>query len=160
MDNQDIKPLECSRNSAPQIKLSALSPGAELFVWSVRTWVRAARQRQCVVRLLVGRYHEIGCVAALPLIDEIMMLISAAAYRPVCIHFCNSETLSGDEHILVRVLQAIQRGQDAKAQVELSGMIGGRLNFTFRRAAGDYVEQLAAVDLHCTGIRALSLVKT
>jgi len=150
--------VKCAAGSAPGIRTSALSQGSALFVWSAREWAYAARSRQCVMRALISRYQGLGCMQAIQLIDECMMLLAAAAFRPVCIHNPQDSEISRDEYSLVLVLQALQRNQPDVAQAELSPLIAGRLNHTFRRAAADYVEVLRAAELSCVGVRALNLV--
>lgn len=149
---------KCTAGPTPGIRTTALSNGSQLFVWSARNWAYAARSRHCVMRALISRYQALGCMDALQLIDECMVLLAAAAFRPVCIHNPEDSEISRDEYSLVLVLQALQRNKADVAQAELSPMIAGRLNHTFRRAAADYVDVLGAADLSCVGVRALNLV--
>ncbi len=140
------------------VNLQSLAPGAGLFVSSAREWARAARRRQCVMRPLVGRYQQMGCLDALALLDECMSLLAAAAFRPVCIHCPQAAQLSADEYRLALLLQALQREDSGSARSALAPIVAGRLNFSVRRAAADYVKVVVAARLSCIGVRHLRLV--
>ena len=127
--------------------LGELGQGAEMFITSIRTWVGAARSRTCVYQVLADTYLKANCPHALTILDELLCLLSAAAIHPVTIHCSHKELLSLDEIQLMRVLQAIERRQVRIAQFEVTELIQGPLNRTFRRIAGDYVHELNSAGL-------------
>ena len=67
--------------TAEALPATSLSAGAELFVWSVREWLAAARERRCVKRNMIPRYHAVECVDAIVLLDEMMCLLAVSALR-------------------------------------------------------------------------------
>ncbi|MEM7101217.1 MAG: hypothetical protein AAF541_23345 [Pseudomonadota bacterium] len=142
------------------VNISSLSNGSILFIWSIRAWVQAAYQQQCVVRTLYPPYQQHNRVDAITTLDECMSVLCACAYRPVSIRSPHTESLSSDEYALVEVLQALQRGQDRIAESKLKPLVAGRLNNTFRRVAQEYVSRMQTASLNFSGMRHLRLVKS
>ena len=149
-----------TKNGRPVVELSttSLATGAQLFVWSVRQWLVTARERRCIKRDLIPRYHAANCVDAITLLDEMMYLLAVAASRPVQIRCLECSALSPDETRLVETLRAVQRADSALAGEHLSSMLSGPFSRAFLRPAQLYVEALSAADLGFTGARHLTLV--
>ena len=153
-------PLSSLRQGAGALPAASLSAGAELFVWSVREWLAAAREKQCVKRNLIPRYHAAECVDAIVLLDEMMCLLAVSALRPIQIRHCGCSSLSEDEMLLVQCLRAVQRGDDELARQQLAALLSAPFNRTFLRPARQYASALCDADLAFTGARFLMAVES
>lgn len=151
--------LKSSSNGAPgALSTSSLAAGAGLFVWSARQWLVASRERRCIKRDLIPRYHAAECVDAIVLLDEMMCLLAISALRPIQIRCSGSSALSEDETALVQSLRAVQRDDDGLARRHLATMMPLPFSRAFLRPARLYVAALCAVDLAFTGARHLTAV--
>ncbi len=148
-----------SREMAGALPATSLSAGAELFVWSVREWLAAARERRCVKRNLIPRYHAVECVDAILPLDEMMCLLAVSALRPIQIRHCGCSALSDDEMRLVQCLRAVQRGDDELAGQHLASLLPGPFSRTFLRPARQYASAICSADLRFTGARHLMVVE-
>ena len=154
-------PLSSSCGEAVRpLPAASLSAGAELFVWSAREWLAAARERRCVKRHLIPRYHAVECVDAIVLLDEMMCLLAVSALRPIQIRHSGCSALSEDEMLLVQCLRAVQRGDDELARQHLAGLLPGPFNRTFLRPAGQYASAICNAGLAFTGARHLMAVQS
>lgn len=149
-----------SSNGDSTIALStaSLAAGARLFVWSARQWLLASREKRCIKRDLIPRYHAADCVDAIVLLDEMMCLLAISALRPIQIRCSGSSTLSEDETMLVQSLRAVQRDDDGLARRHLATMMPLPFSRAFLRPARLYVAALCAADLVFTGARYLTAV--
>lgn len=138
--------------------LSQLDTGAEIFITSTRIWVNAAKARTCIYQVLADTYIKANCPHGLTVLDELLCLLSTAAIRPVTIHCHHKNLLSPDEVQLMRILQAIEGEQVRVAQFEVTELIKGPLNRTFRRIAEEYVRVLNAAGLSFKNANELRLV--
>ena len=140
------------------VSMAALSTGAQLFIQSVRSWAQAARERRCIKRELIPLYFTHDCIAAMEPLDELMSLLAIAAHRPIKLNGAQTDALSDDEVTMLLTMRAMQRHHADVARTELSRLIAGRLNHTWRRVAAAYLAELSAVGLTCTGLKRLALV--
>lgn len=145
--------------TANSVSLTSLSTGAQLFIQSIRSWAQAARERRCIKRDLIPLYLNHDCLAAMEPLDELMNLLALAAYRPVQLNGACAAELTGDELTLLQAMRAMQRNHPDIARNQLSGLIAGRLNHTWRRVATAYLSELSVSGLTCTGLRHMTLVQ-
>ncbi len=137
---------------------SALSVGAQLFVFSGRQWLMTDRSTSCVNDALQPFYDRYNAGSALLLLDELMSQLNVTACRPVIIHCPCRARLGEDELLLVQTLQCVQRGDAPGAANMLAPVFAGTFATTFLRIASSYVAELLAADLSLTGVRYLSAV--
>ncbi len=142
------------------LPVSVLSAGAQLFIVGVRHWSQAARQRQCVYRVLYTPYAAADCTRAVGLLDEFMCILAIAAVRTVNVRCPRGETVGEDEMKLLKVLESLQQGAAEKAQIQLAEMIRGPLNQSFRRAAQEYVDVMREAGLSMDSAPRLRLVQS
>lgn len=141
-------------------KVSAYSKGSQLFILGTRAWIQAAKHHKCIYEVLHPTHARLGCTAALPYLDELMCILALAASRPVLINCPHGELVSEDELQLLKVLEALQEFDVSKAQRELTVLLRGPLNHSFRRAAQDYALILRAEGMRIKAFPVLALIKT
>ena len=137
--------------AAVEVSTASLSLGDQLFIWSVRRWRQAVARQEPLDDALAYTYGVARCPDAIPLIDELMSLVSVAAFRPFAIRCVPCQTLSADEWTLLRAVQAVQGGEAERATLLVGGIVAGRLGHTFCRAAQPYAEALAEVGVFLAG---------
>ncbi|MEM7077402.1 MAG: hypothetical protein AAF513_02125 [Pseudomonadota bacterium] len=145
---------------ARQLLASQLSPGAQLFVFSARNWLVAAKSKHCVRGYLAPFYERLGAGDALPVMDELMCNLAVAAFRPIQVHCPCRVDLSEDESLLLDTLRAVQRSDHERANQLAQEFLSGAMATTFIRVADAYVEQLRESNLSVTGMRYLCAVDT
>lgn|GEM_PF-1262919 len=140
------------------VPISCLAIGAQLFVFSVRQWRVAAHSKHCIISALDPFYARYGAGPALGVLDEVMSLLCATAFRPVTINCpCKSE-LNEDEAMLLVCLQHASRENRHAASRSIQDLIDGRLAISFCRVMTAYAAELRLAGLSVTGRRYLSAV--
>ncbi|MEM7002351.1 MAG: hypothetical protein AAF529_16290 [Pseudomonadota bacterium] len=103
-------------------------------------------------------YEKFGVNSALPVLDEMMCLVAATAFRSIEVNCPCKSHLGEDELLLLRTMQALQR-QDRDTAIEMvDDLLCGSFRITFCRIADAYLEELQAGSLGVTGVRYLSAV--
>lgn len=146
--------------ASSRVLTSSLTNGAQLFVFSVRQWLIAAHSKQCVHARLGGFYERFEVTSALPILDELMCLLAATAFRGVEVNCPCRVDLGEDELLLLRAMQALQRRDRVTATEVMEGLLSGSFRTTFNRIAEAYLEVLERGKLQVTGVRYLSSVQT
>lgn len=141
------------------IKTCTLSLGGQLFIWSMRRWVKASRDKTSISDALASPYRAAKCGAASDVLDELMSLIAAVSYRPVKIRCLSCPTLSCDEWLILHSLQKVQSHQEDKAQKLIQEFMVGRLAHTFLKSATHYVDLLLCAGNPLIGASYLEVVK-
>ena len=143
-----------------EILATSLSHGAQLFIFSLRQWFIAARDKQCLYSRLHPFYSRYRVETALPVLDELMCLLATAAFRPIAVHCPCRVDLGEDELMLLQTMQALHRDDHVKANEKLNQVLAGPFCKTFTRIALDYNAILKRADLRLTGMRYLQSVKS
>ena len=141
------------------IKTCTLSLGGQLFIWSMRRWVQASRDKTSISEALASPYRAAKCIAATDVLDELMSLIAAVSYRPVKIRCLPCPTLSSDEWLILHSLQKIQSQEETGAQKLIQEFMVGRLAHTFLESATRYVDLLLCTGNPLIGASYLEVVK-
>lgn len=135
-----------------------LSSGAQLFVFSIRQWLIAAKGSQCIYPTLAPFYRRYKVEDAIAPLDELMFLLARTAERPIEINCPCKLDLREDELSLLQILRAVQSDDKVGAFACLSEWVSGPIKTTFLRVADAYLETLAQGGLKVTGVSHLQLV--
>ena len=149
-DDNDLSP-PLPPAAAPPITASSLTTGAQLFIFSLRQWRVAAHGKHCIHDALDPFYARFQAAPAVRVLDEIMSLLCAAAFRPVAINCPCKAELNEDETSLLACIQCVWRADNSAAIMSIEPFIGGRLATTFVRVMSAYVTELRVAGLNVTG---------
>lgn len=162
LENQKItvddRAIEDRSTSQTELRMDALSRGAQLFIWSLRYWLVAVRLKQSPALALRDAYVAAGCAEGEILIDEVMSLIGVASKRPVEIRYCCKITLSEDEMLLLSCLRLLQAGEVDRAATALNALMVPALSRSVCRIADQYRGLLMNAGLSLTAPRQFKVV--
>ncbi|MEM8768688.1 MAG: hypothetical protein AAGE43_14670 [Pseudomonadota bacterium] len=151
------------KNIQPQrseLPTSSLSPGGQLFVWSVRQWLRSSLEKRCVKRDLLAPHHNVGCTEAIVHLDEFMCALSIGAHRKIEVRPPECGLVSGDEIRLLELMRAGQRGDRDSARAIAAGLVAGHTVSPLVNIATDYGLQLEVAGIDLCGLRFLRMIDT
>ena len=98
-----------------EVRVSELSQGSQIFIWSIRQWVVSRRSLRCVGCDLASTYGRLGCKPAIAHLDQFMKRIVFAPLRPLELRHPQFPTLSQDERTMLRVPQAVNNPTDRRS---------------------------------------------
>ncbi|MBO6561407.1 MAG: hypothetical protein JJ959_12770 [Nisaea sp.] len=82
-----------------------------LILWAMRQWMRAHKERCCATGSLLEAFEFSGLVAALAPLNRMMTLLTLASRRELAIATTPAATISIDELVLLRILNAARHRQ-------------------------------------------------
>ena len=130
-----------------EVRTASLSLGGQLFVWSARSWRIAVERGEPLGDVFENTYKIARCPDAVPLVDELLSLVSVSAFRPFSIRCVPCQTLSGDEWLILRAMQELQREDQHRAMTCIGRIVAGPLRQAFCRSAPPYVNVLVCAGL-------------
>ena len=132
---------------ACDVRTASLSLGGQLFVWSARSWRIAVERGEPLGEDFENIYRIARCPEAMHLVDELLSLVSVSAFRPFAIRCVPCQTLSGDEWLILRAMQELQREDQHGAMTCIGRIVPGPLRQAFCRSATAYVDALVCAGL-------------
>ena len=145
--------------SAAETATASLSTGALLFIWGIRQWLVAARDRQCIKRALMIPYYRLECVAAIYHLDALMRAVTEGAERRMQIRCPHHDALSNDELDLLLLVRAAQQKDPRAAARQAAWLVSSEQAATkLSEAASAYANQLSWVGLSLSSPPQLKLL--
>lgn len=89
-----------------ELRIAQVPQGGQVFIWSIRQWMVSRRNLRCVGCDLSPTYNRFNCKSAIMHLDQFMRRLVEAPARPLELRHPQFPTLSHDERIMLRVLQA------------------------------------------------------
>ena len=155
-----MKNRKSVRPQRSELPTSSLSPGGQLFVWSVRQWLRSSLERRCVKRDLLAPHHNVGCTEAILHLDEFMCALSIGAHRKIEVRTPECGHVSEDERTLLDLMRAGQRGDQVKARAIAAKLVADHTISQLVSIATDYGLQLEVAGINLSGLRFLRIADT
>ena len=140
------------------IRISDLSRGAQLTLWSTRRWVQSRTNSNFTGPSTAEIFDRAGAPSAAPILEEILLLMSITATRRLRIQLTSHPYLTGDELLLMRVLRSLQQEQMTTARLGVERIIRADLAIVFCRSARAFAEALSASGLTLNKITRLTAI--
>ena len=135
------------RSPAAETTTTSLDTGALLFIWAIRQWLVAVRDRQCIKRALLIPHHRLECVTAIYALDALMGALTEGAARKLEIRCPHHGTLSQDEQLLLQLIRSTQQPDSDAAACHAAQLVHSDQAPRLREAATDYARQLQCAGL-------------
>ncbi len=143
---------------AEETPTSTLSQGATLLIWSIRQWLVAVRERQCIKQALLIPHHRLHCVGAIYHLDLLMRQLANGAKQSIQIRCPHQAHLSNDELRLLLLIRAAQQENRGEALSRARDLVTPEHSVDLRQAACAYAGKLRQAGLSLASSPRLSLV--
>ncbi len=142
----------------PEPGTVSLSAGGQLFVWGIRQWLVAAREKRCVKQELMIPYYRLECMGAIYHLDAMMRILLQGATRRLEVRCPDHPLISADERLLLILARARQQENDEAAAVSAGKLVDPLFESPLTQAATDYARQLSTAGLSLSTAPQLELV--
>ena len=140
-------PTKDWRQPGSEVATARLATGALLFIWGIRQWLVAVRDRQCIKRALMIPHYRLECVTAIYSLDALMRSLCEGAERKIEIRCPHHGTLSQDEQQLLQLIRSTQQPNPDAAARHAAHLVDPDHSAGLREAAADYARQLQCAGL-------------
>lgn len=106
-----------------QASLHDMPHPERLIVWAMRVWVVGVRERISVDEVLRASFLRAGAPQALPVLDNMMVVIAGGAARVIDVSCVCHEEISVDERTILDVIALFQAGDTLETPLMLRSFL-------------------------------------